>query len=106
MAAEQLANSFILSVFEQDLFQAPQIGYRNCCRRPAALPGMGAFFSMAKDPKDLEDHSGERMIQRFRQGLLTKEELDGFLELQRQRAETLERALQAGRRPAAVKRVE
>lgn len=49
--------------------------------------------------KNLEDDSVERMLERYRQGLLTKEELDDFLQLQRHRAEIMERALQAGRMP-------
>ena len=34
--------------------------------------------------KNMEDESVERMLERYQQGLLTKEELDDFLEIQRQ----------------------
>ncbi len=51
------------------------------------------------EPKKLEDESAERMLERYRQGLLTKGELDDYLELQRHRNELLEKALEAGRRP-------
>jgi len=50
-------------------------------------------------PRDLEDESVERMLQRYHQGLLTKQELDEFLEMQRRRSEIRERALEAGREP-------
>ncbi len=49
--------------------------------------------------KNLEDESVERMLERYRQGLLTKEELDDFLEIQRHKSEILERALSEGRDP-------
>ncbi len=52
--------------------------------------------------KDLEDETAERMLERYRQGLLTKEELDDFLQLQRHRSEVRERALEAGRMPGRV----
>ncbi|MHB0870602.1 MAG: hypothetical protein ACYC5J_14295 [Chloroflexota bacterium] len=39
------------------------------------------------------------MLERYRQGLLTKGELDDYLELQRHRSELQEKALEAGRRP-------
>ena len=49
--------------------------------------------------KNLEDESIERMLDRYRQGLLTKEELDDYLELQRRRNELREKAIEAGRLP-------
>lgn len=49
--------------------------------------------------RNLEDESVERMLERYHKGLLTKEELDDFLELQRRRSEIRERALNAGRDP-------
>lgn len=49
--------------------------------------------------KKLEDQSAERMLERYRQGLLTKQELDDYLELERHRGELREKALQAGREP-------
>ncbi|MCL4371645.1 MAG: hypothetical protein M1380_12210 [Chloroflexi bacterium] len=49
--------------------------------------------------KNLEDQSVERMLERFRQGLLTKQELDDFLELERRRNEVREKAIEAGRLP-------
>ena len=48
---------------------------------------------------NINDQSAERMLERYRQGLLTKMELDDFLELQKQRSEALEKALEAGRKP-------
>ena len=51
---------------------------------------------MSREP---EDETVERMLQRYREGLLTKEELDDFLELQRHRSEVREKAIQAGRMP-------
>lgn len=51
------------------------------------------------ETKNLEDESAERMLERYRQGLVTKGELDEFLELQRRRSELQEKALEAGRRP-------
>lgn len=47
----------------------------------------------------MEDQSVERMLERYHLGLLTKEELDDFLQLQRHRNELLEKALEAGRMP-------
>ncbi len=49
--------------------------------------------------KDLENESVERMLQRYREGLLTKEEMDDFLEMERHRNELREKALEAGREP-------
>ncbi len=49
--------------------------------------------------RDLEDQSVERMLERYRRGLLTKEELDDFLDLERRRNEVRERAIEAGRLP-------
>ncbi|GEM_PF-5335068 len=49
--------------------------------------------------KNLEDETVERMLERYQKGLLTKQELDDFLEMQRHRSEARERALQAGRAP-------
>lgn len=54
--------------------------------------------------KNLEDQSVERMLERYRKGLLTKEELDDFLEIQRRRSEIRERALNAGRDPGRALR--
>ncbi|MHB8990874.1 MAG: hypothetical protein ACYC66_04445 [Chloroflexota bacterium] len=51
------------------------------------------------ETKNLEDQSAERMLERYRQGLLTKGGLDDYLELQRHRSELQEKALEAGRRP-------
>lgn len=51
---------------------------------------------MSREP---EDETVERMLQRYQEGLLTKEELDDFLELQRHRSEVREKAIQAGRMP-------
>ncbi len=56
--------------------------------------------------KNLEDESPERMLERYHKGLLTKEELDDFLELQRRRSEVRERALQAGRSPGRAEELE
>lgn len=52
--------------------------------------------------RKLEDESAEVMLERYRQGLLTKDELDDYLRLQRHRSEIRERALQAGREPGRV----
>ncbi len=52
-----------------------------------------------ENPRKLEDQSVERMLERYRQGLLTKEELDDFLEVERRRNEVRERATEAGRLP-------
>ncbi len=49
--------------------------------------------------RNLEDQSVERMLQRYREGLLTKEEMDNFLEVQRHRNELREKVLEAGREP-------
>ncbi|HEX2924319.1 MAG TPA: hypothetical protein VHS28_09855 [Chloroflexota bacterium] len=49
--------------------------------------------------RKLDSYAEERMLERYRQGLLTKEELDEFLELERHRSELRERALEAGRNP-------
>ena len=54
--------------------------------------------------KNMEDESVERMLERYRQGLLNKEELDDFLEIQRRRSEIQERALNAGRDPGRALR--
>lgn len=54
--------------------------------------------------KNLEDESVERMLERYRQGLLTKEELDEFLEMERRRSEVREKAIEAGRLPGRVPR--
>jgi len=54
---------------------------------------------MDRPGRNLEDLSVERMLERYHQGLLTKEELDQFLELEQRRSEARERALQAGREP-------
>lgn len=51
---------------------------------------------MSREP---EDETVERMLQRYQEGLLTKKELDDFLELQRHRSEVREKAIQAGRMP-------
>lgn len=56
--------------------------------------------------KNLEDESVERMLERYRQGLLTKEELDEFLEMERRRSEVREKAIEAGRLPGRVSREE
>ena len=58
--------------------------------------GWGESGDMSREP---EDETVERMLQRYREGLLTKEELDDFLELQRHRSEVREKAIQAGRMP-------
>ena len=57
---------------------------------------MGKIAAMSKD---LEDETVERMLERYRQGLLTKEEMDDYFQLQRRRAEVRERAIEAGRLP-------
>lgn len=60
---------------------------------------------MARDrSKDVEDETVERMLDRFRRGLLTREELDSFLDLQRRRAELREKVLEAGREPFRLER--
>lgn len=48
------------------------------------------------------DESVERMLERYHQGLLTKDEMEEYLEMQRRRSEVRERALQAGREPGRV----
>jgi hypothetical protein len=56
--------------------------------------------------KNLGDQSVERMLERYRQGLLTKQELDDFLELERRRNEVRERAIEEGRLPGKVPKEE
>ena len=56
--------------------------------------------------RNLEDDSVERMLDRYRKGLLTKDELDDFLEIQRRRNEIRERAISAGREPGRALRHE
>jgi hypothetical protein len=53
--------------------------------------------------RELENADAERMLERYRQGLLTKQELEQFLELERHRSELRERALEAGRSPGQVR---
>ncbi len=49
--------------------------------------------------RNLEDRSTQRMLERYRQGLVTKQELDDFLEMERRRNEVREKAIEAGRLP-------
>lgn len=55
-------------------------------------------------PRNMDDESVQRMLERYHQGLLTKQELDDFLEIQRRRSEVYERALSAGRDPGRALR--
>ncbi len=53
--------------------------------------------------RDYESYGEEQMLERYRQGLLTKQELEEYLELERHRSELRERVLQAGRKPGEAR---
>ncbi len=70
---------------------------------PVQSKSNDAVGAVSQMGKNLEDQSAERMLERYREGLLTKEELDDFLEIQRRRSEIRERAIEAGRLPGRAR---